>query len=80
MLGPMAAAWAERFRRRAAALDDLGRQRQREPLSYAQSMRIFEAMWNEARALGVLERCDPLEGIDADIALVKAIRRVRAPA
>jgi len=76
----MAAEWADRLRRRAAALDEVKRRRAREPLSYADASRIFASLWNEARALGVLDRGDPLAGLEVDIAWVKAVRRVRAPA
>jgi hypothetical protein len=44
-----------------------------EPPNYLRSLALFEAMWREAVALGVLPSKDPLEGIEVDIALAKAL-------
>jgi len=38
-----------------------------------ESLRIYEAMWKEAVALGVLPLADPLEGIEADIELARVL-------
>ena len=46
----------------------------REPhRSFQESFRIYEAMWKEAVALGVLPLADPLEGIEADIELARVL-------
>ncbi len=46
----------------------------REPQrSFQESLRIYEAMWKEAVALGVLPLSDPLEGIEADIELARVL-------
>jgi hypothetical protein len=46
----------------------------REPQrSFRESLRIYEAMWKEAVALGVLPLADPLEGIEADIELARVL-------
>ncbi|MFA4830544.1 MAG: hypothetical protein WC855_00460 [Thermodesulfovibrionales bacterium] len=44
-----------------------------ERLSYAQALKIFEAMWKEAVKLGVLPLKDPLEGIETDIELARVL-------
>ena len=36
-------------------------------LSYSQSLKIFEAMWQEAVSLGILPTKDLLEGIEVNI-------------
>ena len=46
----------------------------REPhRSFQESLRIYEAMWKEAVALGVLPLVDPLEEIEADIELARVL-------
>ena len=46
----------------------------REPQrSYQESLQIYEAMWKEAVALGVLPLSNPLEGIEADIELARVL-------
>jgi len=50
----------------------------REPLDHRRNLAIFEALFCEARALGVLPGSDPLEGIDVDIRLARALN-VRSP-
>jgi hypothetical protein len=50
-----------------------------EPPDYFRSLAIFEAMWAEAVALGVLPSKDPLEGIEDTIALAKALHVRTAP-
>jgi hypothetical protein len=72
--------WVERFRKREVALRALERDLPLRPMSYLANLRIFEALFREARALGAFPLRDRLEGIEVDIALAKAIRRVRRPA
>ena len=50
----------------------------REPLDARRNLAIYEALFREARALGVLPGVDPLEGIDVDIRLARALN-VRRP-
>ncbi len=45
----------------------------KERLSHAQAVRIFEALYKEARALGVLPGPHPLEGVETDIRLAKIL-------
>ncbi len=40
---------------------------------YLQSLRIFEALWNEGVTLGVLPLKDPLEGIETDIRIARIL-------
>jgi hypothetical protein len=51
---------------------------QRRKPDYFQNLRIFESLYNEAINLGIFPLKDPLEGIEVDIALAKAlnVRRV----
>lgn len=42
-------------------------------LSYNQSIRLFDSMWAEAVALGVLPPREPLEGIEVDIKIAKVL-------
>jgi len=44
-----------------------------EPPDYFRSLAIFEALWAEAVALGVLPFKDPLEGIEGTIELARAL-------
>lgn len=48
-------------------------QLRKERLSYAQALKIFEAMWKEAVNLGILPSKDPLEGIEKDIELARIL-------
>ena len=48
-------------------------QLRREKPDYRASLAIFEALWQEARTLGVLPSADPLEGIEIDIRLAEAL-------
>ena len=43
------------------------------PIDVARNFRIVEALYQEARALGILPRADPLEGFEAKLAFIKAI-------
>ncbi len=55
-------------------LDELERQETRsEHLSYQDALRLFEAMWQEAMALGALPLKDPLEDIEVDIRLARIL-------
>jgi hypothetical protein len=47
------------------------------PLAVAEARRIYEALYVRARALGVFPLRDPLDGIDADVRLARALN-VRA--
>lgn len=49
------------------------------PPDHARALVLFEALWAEAVELGVLPSKDPLEGIDIDIRLVRALNVLRAP-
>jgi len=49
----------------------------REPPDYARNLKIFEALMQEARRLGVWPPADPLEGIEVDLRLAR-ILNVRA--
>ena len=48
----------------------------KEGLDYAASLRILDAMWDEARKLGVLPLKDPLEGIEVDIRIAEILNHV----
>jgi hypothetical protein len=48
----------------------------KEKLDYAAALRIFEAMWEEGRKLGVLPLKDPLEGIEVDIRIARILNHV----
>lgn len=45
-----------------------------EPVDFVAHLRIFEALWFEGVALGVLPPADPLEGLDVDLRLRDAFR------
>lgn len=49
------------------------------PPDYFHNLRLFEALYREARDLGVLPGDDPLEGLDKDIRVARAMN-VRKPA
>lgn len=46
--------------------------RKRKP-DYFENLRIFESLYEEARHLGIFPLKDPLEGIEVDINLAKAL-------
>ena len=54
--------------------DDLFRS---EPADYQQNLRIFEAMCEHARRLGVFPPKDPLEGIEFKIRFVRDLDALR---
>ncbi len=43
----------------------------REKLSFKDKLKIFESMWKEARALGVIKKTDRLEGIEKAVKIAK---------
>jgi len=47
--------------------------------TFAENLAVFEALWEHARRLGVLPTADPLDGIEVDIQLAKALH-ARKPA
>ncbi len=51
--------------------DDLARKEGRIP--YVRAMKVFSALWHEARTLGVYPGQDPLAGIETDIRLAKVL-------
>jgi hypothetical protein len=60
--------WLEAFERE---------QSRKEPPDYRRNLRLYEAMYEHARRLGVLPPADPLEGIEHKIHLAKALNSVR---
>ena len=42
-------------------------------VTHEQALKLFTAMWEEARTLGILPARDPLEGIDVDIRIAKVL-------
>lgn len=42
-------------------------------LSFSYSLRIFESLWKEAMALGILPSSNPLEGIETDIKIARIL-------
>ncbi len=46
------------------------------PPDFRKNLRIVEALYQEARHLGVLPRPDPLEGIEHKIQLARALNSV----
>ncbi len=40
---------------------------------YMRNLRIYQALWDEAVALGILPRKDPLEGLETKILLARAL-------
>lgn len=48
-------------------------QLRKESTDHASGLAVFEALWEEARSLGVLPLADPLEGIEVDIRLAEAL-------
>ena len=45
------------------------------PVDVERNLRVYQAMYDHAKALGKLERKDPLEGLDFKIRLAKEFRR-----
>jgi hypothetical protein len=48
----------------------------KENLDYESALEIFEGMWLEGMALGVLPLNDPLEGIEVDIRIARMLNHV----
>jgi hypothetical protein len=48
----------------------------KENLDYRSALRIFEGMWLEGMALGVLPLKDPLEEIEVDIRIARMLNHV----
>ncbi len=44
-----------------------------EPMSFDRAMKLFTALYNEAKDLGVFPPEDPMEGIDVDIRIARII-------
>jgi hypothetical protein len=44
-----------------------------EPADFQRNLKIMEAMYEHARALGVFPLVDPLEGLETDIRVAKAL-------
>ncbi len=51
----------------------------RSPPDHAANLRVAEALWREAISLGALPPSDPLEGIEVDVALARALHVRGAP-
>ena len=49
----------------------------RQSHDYRQNLRIAEALYEEACALGILPLKDPLDGIEVKIRLIKALNAVK---
>ncbi|MEK6528412.1 MAG: hypothetical protein AABZ36_06005 [Nitrospirota bacterium] len=45
----------------------------KEKSDYLKSLRIFEALWNEGKSLGVLPLKNPLEDIETDIRIARIL-------
>jgi hypothetical protein len=66
--------------RRTPLLDEFERDQLRRPPSDPETnRRIYAELFERARSLGVFPLADPLEGIDVDIRLAKALNAPRAP-
>jgi len=58
----------------ARILEELKRQEiKKQKFSYPCALRLFESMWREAVALGVLPFRDPMEGIETDIKVAQIL-------
>ena len=47
--------------------------RENPQMSFSDSLRLLEAMWNEGRQLGVLPPSNPLDGIEVDIEIARVL-------
>jgi len=52
----------------------------REPADYRRNLRLYQAMYDWARTLGVFPLADPLEGLDTKIRVARILRNVRGTA
>lgn len=50
----------------------------KEPIDYETNLRVIEALYEEARALGVFPLKHPLEGLEAKIELARRLNVSRA--
>lgn len=50
----------------------------RSPADHRANIRLFEAMFAEAKSLGIFPSKDPLAGIEVDIRIAKAVNSVRS--
>jgi len=48
----------------------------KEPINITRNFKLFEAMYEEARALGIFPPKDPLEGIEIDIKIAKVVNAI----
>lgn len=62
--------------KRTPTLERFELEQLREPADYRRNLAIVEALAEEATALGVFRRADPLEGIEAVIRFARDINRV----
>jgi hypothetical protein len=46
---------------------------------FREALRLFESMWNEGIALGILPLSDPMEGIEVDIELARILNCLKSP-
>ena len=53
--------------------DFKNREIKKSKFSYNEALKIYEGLWNEAIALGILPDKDPLEGIEIDIKIAKIL-------
>ena len=51
-------------------------QLRKEKLTYADALKIAEALWQEGRALGVLPLKNPLDGIESDIRIAAILNSI----
>ncbi len=66
--------------KRNKVLEEFERKMLRENLPYEKKLEIFEAMLEEARALGIFPLKNPLEGIEKDIELSRRLKSVKGTA
>jgi hypothetical protein len=72
--------WFQAMIKNSDLLEDFEKEQMRKARpDYFENLKIFEALYREARGLGVFPLKDPLEGIEADLLLAKALN-VRTPA
>lgn len=45
----------------------------RDKISFKKAVKIFEALWKEARSLGAIRKEDRLEGIEKEIRIAKIV-------
>ncbi|MCK4764853.1 MAG: hypothetical protein KAW12_21825 [Candidatus Aminicenantes bacterium] len=48
----------------------------KESSDLSKNLALYEAMWEEAKALGIFPLKDPLDGVEDDIRLAKVLRRL----